>query len=107
MDDPYLKLATSHFQRQLFRQNRQQRTPASRMTSGHLSQDEVSILHDVLAVKQSNVLTLCAAQFFDKLGHLFNHRKSSDHGAVYLTQKRCKTPPPQPAQLGQQIPSGT
>ncbi|KAM0511761.1 hypothetical protein ACHAPE_009551 [Trichoderma viride] len=48
------------------------------MSSGHLSQDE----------------------FFDKLGHLFNHRKSSDHGAIYLTQKRRKTSPPQPAQLG-------
>lgn len=30
-------------------------------------------------------------QFFDKLGHLFNHRKGSDHGAIYLIQKRRKT----------------
>ncbi|KJZ72375.1 hypothetical protein HIM_08178 [Hirsutella minnesotensis 3608] len=36
------------------------------MESQHLSQDE----------------------FFDKLGELFNHRKGSDHGAIYLTQKR-------------------
>ncbi|KAM5352126.1 hypothetical protein ACJ41O_004849 [Fusarium nematophilum] len=27
-------------------------------------------------------------QFFAKLGELFNHRKGSDHGAIYLTQKR-------------------
>lgn len=36
------------------------------------------------------------SQFFDKLGHLFNHRKGSDHGAIYLTQKRRKTTHPQP-----------
>ncbi|PTB44753.1 uncharacterized protein TrAFT101_003295 [Trichoderma asperellum] len=41
------------------------------MSSGHLSQDE----------------------FFDKLGRLFNHRKSSDHGAIYLTQKRLAYDP--------------
>ncbi|KAF4465649.1 signal recognition particle subunit srp14 [Fusarium albosuccineum] len=27
-------------------------------------------------------------EFFAKLGELFNHRKGSDHGAIYLTQKR-------------------
>ncbi|KAK5995791.1 hypothetical protein PT974_04209 [Cladobotryum mycophilum] len=27
-------------------------------------------------------------EFFHKLGDLFNHRKGSDHGAIYLTQKR-------------------
>ncbi|PTB62477.1 signal recognition particle, SRP9/SRP14 subunit [Trichoderma citrinoviride] len=41
------------------------------MASQHLSQDE----------------------FFDKLGHLFNHRKGSDHGAIYLTQKRLTYDP--------------
>ncbi|KAL6870233.1 signal recognition particle, SRP9/SRP14 subunit [Trichoderma novae-zelandiae] len=41
------------------------------MPSQHLSQDE----------------------FFDKLGHLFNHRKGSDHGAIYLTQKRLTYDP--------------
>lgn len=30
----------------------------------------------------------CASQFFDRLGELFNRRKGSDHGAIYLTQKR-------------------
>ncbi|KAF5022778.1 hypothetical protein F66182_5193 [Fusarium sp. NRRL 66182] len=27
-------------------------------------------------------------EFFAKLGELFNHRKGSDHGAIYMTQKR-------------------
>ncbi|KND93327.1 hypothetical protein TOPH_02146 [Tolypocladium ophioglossoides CBS 100239] len=27
-------------------------------------------------------------EFFDRLGELFNRRKGSDHGAIYLTQKR-------------------
>ncbi|KAL6923790.1 hypothetical protein ACHAP8_001171 [Fusarium lateritium] len=27
-------------------------------------------------------------EFFAKLGELFNHRKGSDHGSVYLSQKR-------------------
>ncbi|KAM4057987.1 signal recognition particle 14kD protein [Hirsutella rhossiliensis] len=27
-------------------------------------------------------------EFFDKLGELFHSRKGSDHGAIYLTQKR-------------------
>ncbi|KAK1251370.1 hypothetical protein MKX07_006849 [Trichoderma sp. CBMAI-0711] len=41
------------------------------MASQHLSQDE----------------------FFDKLGQLFNHRKGSDHGAIYLIQKRLTYDP--------------
>ncbi|KAL6877248.1 signal recognition particle, SRP9/SRP14 subunit [Trichoderma longibrachiatum] len=41
------------------------------MASQHLSQDE----------------------FFDKLGSLFNHRKGSDHGAIYLIQKRLTYDP--------------
>ncbi|KPM40165.1 hypothetical protein AK830_g6386 [Neonectria ditissima] len=27
-------------------------------------------------------------EFFAKLGELFDHRKGSDHGAIYLSQKR-------------------
>ncbi|KAF5706965.1 signal recognition particle subunit SRP14 [Fusarium globosum] len=36
-------------------------------------------------------------EFFAKLGELFNHRKGSDHGAIYLSQKRLT--------YGQDIPS--
>ncbi|RDA93423.1 hypothetical protein CP533_2010 [Ophiocordyceps camponoti-saundersi (nom. inval.)] len=32
--------------------------------------------------------TQTQAQFFVRLGELFNYRKGSDHGAIYLTQKR-------------------
>jgi hypothetical protein len=40
----------------------------------------------VKCLQKSVLLTPC--QFFAKLGELFNDRKGSDHGSVYLSQKR-------------------
>lgn len=32
-------------------------------------------------------------QFFDQLEKLFKHRDGQDHGAIYLSQKRCQSRP--------------
>ncbi|KAF5692130.1 signal recognition particle subunit srp14 [Fusarium circinatum] len=62
------------------------------MADSHMSHDEVS-LHFLLHTKRDPddrlaTLFLTSWQFFAKLGELFNHRKGSDHGAIYLSQKR-------------------
>ncbi|KAG6003837.1 hypothetical protein E4U21_001636 [Claviceps maximensis] len=65
------------------------------MSTGHLSQDEVSpaaLKRLVQTTKTRAVLNLCytkspIAKFFDRLAQIFDRRKGADHGAVYLTQK--------------------
>lgn len=72
------------------------------MADKHMSHDEVSLLSnlawDSVQRTSSETLvinrkaeTLTFIQFFAKLSELFNHRKGSDHGAIYLTQKRRKS----------------
>lgn len=61
------------------------------MAEAHMSHDEVCTLFYtstkiVKCLQKSVLLTSC--QFFAKLGELFDHRKGSDHGSVYLSQKR-------------------
>jgi hypothetical protein len=62
------------------------------MADSHMSHDEVS-LHPPPHIRRDPndlpaALFLTSRQFFAKLGELFNHRKGSDHGAIYLSQKR-------------------
>ncbi|EHK23242.1 uncharacterized protein TRIVIDRAFT_74235 [Trichoderma virens Gv29-8] len=47
---------------------------------------------------------LSQEEFFDKLGHLFNHRKGSDHGAIYLTQKRLTYDPSEKSTVAKLFP---
>ena len=54
------------------------------MSNAHLNNDEVSGSDPIIEEK-----LLILQQFFLRLSELFEERRKSDHGSVFLTQKRC------------------